>query len=85
MDVKQTALDIVAKISGKEAPGLTPEMDLVADLGIDSPKALQLLIELEEALSIEISDDDAAKLDSIGDILDYLKVPRSHKAAPQPA
>lgn len=73
MDLEQTALDIVAKISGKKAAELAPEMDLVADLGIDSPHALQLLLELEEALGIEISDEDAARLDSVGDILGYLK------------
>ncbi len=78
MDVKQKALDIVAKISGTDTADLRNDMDLVGDLGIDSPRALQLLVELEEALGIEISDDDAAKLDSVGDILSYLEsVPQS--------
>ena len=72
MDVKQKALEIVARISGKDAAELEPKLDLVADLGIDSPKALQLLLDLEEALDIEISDEDAAKMDTVGDILDYL-------------
>lgn len=73
MDVKQKALDIVAKISGTAVSSLRNEMDLVGDLGIDSPRALQLLVELEEALEIEISDDDAAKMDSVGDILGFLE------------
>ena len=47
-------------------------MELVADLNIDSPKALQLLVDLEDRLSIEISDEDAAKMDTVGDVLDYL-------------
>ncbi len=72
MDVKQKALDIVAKISGTEAANLTPDMDLVGDLGIDSPHALQLLVDLEEALDIEISDEDAARMDSVGDLLGFL-------------
>ena len=72
MDVKQRALEIVAGISGKDAAELSPKLDLVADLGIDSPKALQMLLDLEEALGIEISDEDAAKMDTVGDILDYL-------------
>ena len=72
MDVKRKALDIVAKISGKKAEDLTPDMELVGDLSIDSPHALQLLVELEEVLGIEISDEDAAKMDSVGDILSYL-------------
>ena len=72
MDFKQTALDIVSEISGKDAGELLPEMELVGDLNIDSPKALQLLVDLEDKLSIEISDEAAAKLDTVGDILDYL-------------
>lgn len=72
MDKKKQALAVVADVSGKTASELKPEHELVADLGIDSPKALQLLIELEEKLDIEISDEDAAKLDTVGDILIYL-------------
>ncbi len=72
MDVKQKALEIVAAISGKDAADLDPKLDLVADLGIDSPKALQLLLDLEDALDIEISDEDAAKMDTVGDVLGYL-------------
>ncbi len=72
MDVKQKGLEIVAAISGKPVAELEPELDLVGDLGIDSPKALQLLLDLEDALGIEISDEDAAKMDTVGDVLGYL-------------
>ena len=72
MDVKQKALEIIAKISGADPAALRPDMDLVGDLSIDSPHALQLLVDLEDALGIEISDEDAAKMDSVGDILNYL-------------
>ncbi len=72
MDRKQKTLEIVAAISGKEVADLEPGLDLVADLGIDSPKALQMLLDLEEALGIEISDEDAAKMDTVGDVLGYL-------------
>ncbi len=72
MDIKKKALEIVAEISGKEVADLEPGLDLVADLGIDSPKALQMLLDLEDTLGIEISDEDAAKMDTVGDILGYL-------------
>ena len=72
MDTKQKALEIVAAISGKDVAELDPKLDLVADLGIDSPKALQMLLDLEDALEIEISDEDAAKMDTVGDVLGYL-------------
>ena len=72
MDNRQTALAVISKLSGKPADEIQPAMDLVGELGIDSPKALQLLVELEDTLGIEISDEQAAKMDTVGDILDFL-------------
>ncbi len=71
MDLRAAASKVVARASGRDEGELRPEFDLVADLGIDSPKQLQLLIELEEALDTEISDEDAAALETVGDVLDY--------------
>ena len=72
MKLKEKALEVVAEISGKQASTLEPHMELVGDLNIDSPKALQLLVSLEDSLGIEISDDDAAKMDTVGDILKFV-------------
>ena len=66
----EAVLEVISKLAKVSADTLKPETELVADLGIDSPKALQLLVELEEALDIEITDEEAAKLESVGDILD---------------
>lgn len=73
MSTKDTALDVLSKISGVERNEIRSEMDLTADLGIDSPKALQLLVDLEDRLSIEISDDDAAQMETVGDVLTYVE------------
>ena len=67
----QVVRRVLAKLSGRDAATLAPEMDLVADLGIDSPKALELLVELEDALGVEISDEAAARMETVGDVLDY--------------
>ena len=72
MGNRETALNVISKLSGKPAGEIQPSMDLVGELGIDSPKALQLLVELEDTLDIEISDEQAAKMDTVGDILDFL-------------
>lgn len=72
MDKKKAILEILAELSGKDFRTLEPKMELVADLGIDSPKALQLLVEIEEKLGIEISDEDAARMDTVGDVLGYV-------------
>lgn len=72
MDKKTQAIEILADLSPKSAEEIKPEMELLADLGIDSPKALQLLVELEEKLDLEISDEDAARMDTVADVLSYL-------------
>ena len=72
MTMKETALAVLEKVSGKDAEALTADAELVANLGMDSAKALELLVELEDRLEIEISDEDAAKLNTVGDILLYL-------------
>ncbi len=72
MDWKETTLTTLQEISGAARESITPEKDLVADLGIDSPKALRLLVELEDRLSIEIPDEEAAKLSTVGDVLAYV-------------
>ena len=48
-------------------------MELVANLGLDSAKALELLVELEDQLGVVIDDDDAARLNTVGDVLAYLE------------
>jgi len=69
MSLRDTALAVIAKVSKVEVDALSPDLDLVADLGFDSAKALELLVELEEALGIEVSDEQAALLNTVGDIL----------------
>ncbi len=71
-DFETKGLAVIARVAGKNADELRPEQNLVGDLQIDSPKALQLLLLLEEDLAIEISDEDAAKMDTVGDVLSYL-------------
>lgn len=71
MNKQDTVLDVLSKVSGKPKAELKPEHELVADLGIDSPKGLQLLADLEDALKVEISDEDAAALNTVGDLLKY--------------
>lgn len=72
-DKRTTGLEVVAEISGRPAAELHAGQNLVGDLGIDSPKALQLLLLLEERLDIEISDEAAARMETVGDVLGYLE------------
>ena len=72
MDWKEQTIDILQEVSGVARETITPDKDLVADLGIDSPRALRLLVELEEKLSIEIPDEDAAKMSTVADVYEYV-------------
>ena len=73
MDHRQETLDLLATISGRPAEELTDGLHLVADLGIDSPKALRLLVELEDRLDVEIEDEEAASLKTVGDVLVFVE------------
>ena len=66
---EKIALGLLSRITGMEEGRIVPEMELVADLGIDSPKALQLLVELEESLGIEIGDESASRMNTVEDVL----------------
>ena len=71
-DLETRGMTVLARVAGKSVSELRPEQNLVGDLGIDSVKALQLVMQLEDELGIEISDDDAAKMDKVSDVLAYL-------------
>ena len=73
MDHRETALEIIARAAKSEGDRLASEMELVADLGLDSSRALGLMVDLEEQLEIEIGDDDIGRLNTVGDILDYVE------------
>ena len=73
MNKQEQVLDILAKVSKKDRASIKPEQELLADLGIDSPKGLHLLSELEDTLKLEISDTDAARMNTVKDILDYVE------------
>ncbi|MGD8439894.1 MAG: phosphopantetheine-binding protein [Holophagae bacterium] len=67
------AIDIIARVAGLPTTELARDTELVADLDMDSAKALELLVELEDHFDIEISDDDANAMNTVGDILDAVE------------
>ncbi len=72
-DMQRKALEIVARIARRDASDLSPEHDLVADLAIDSPKALELLCDIEEECNIEIPDDAVNRLATVGDVIEMVQ------------
>jgi acyl carrier protein len=78
-ETEQKVLAIVGRVSKKDPASLKPEQHLTADLGIDSPRALELLCDLEDQFGIEMPEDAVGKIETVGDIL---KLIESIKAAP---
>ena len=72
MSKRQGVLEAIAKVCERDPSEVTSGMELVGDLGIDSADGLLLLIEIEELLGLEISDDDAEKMNTVEDILSFV-------------
>lgn len=71
--VDERVKKIIAEQLGVEADKVTPEASFVEDLGADSLDTVELVMALEEEFSIEIPDEDAEKILTVGKALDYIK------------
>jgi acyl carrier protein len=72
-DVEQKVKDIIVEQLGVDAAQVTPEAKFVDDLSADSLDTVELVMALEEEFSIEIPDEDAEKIASVGDAINYIK------------
>jgi acyl carrier protein len=70
--------EIIAKELDVDIKQLTPEAKFIEDLGADSLDIVELVMALEEEFNIEIPDEEADKLKTVGDAMNYLK---SHATA----
>lgn len=52
---------------------VTPEASFKDDLGADSLDVVELVMELEDEFDMEISDEDAEKIVTVGDVVEYIK------------
>jgi acyl carrier protein len=63
---------VVVEQLGVAETEITREASFVDDLGADSLDTVELVMALEEAFSIEIPDEDAEKIKTIGDTINYI-------------
>lgn len=70
LDVK--VINMIAKKLGKKDGEVTLSSRLVEDLNADSLDIVELLMLLEDEYGIVIADEDAVKLNTIGDIVNYI-------------
>ena len=73
MAVEEKIKKIIAEQLGVEEEDITPDSSFVEDLGADSLDTVELVMAFEEAFGIEIPDEDAESLQTVGDAIRYLK------------
>jgi acyl carrier protein len=71
-DVEQKVKDIIINELGVEAEKVTPEASFVEDLGADSLDTVELVMAFEEEFGMEIPDEEAEKLQTVGDAIAYI-------------
>lgn len=72
MSIETDVKDIIVEQLGVEVGQVTPEAKFVEDLGADSLDTVELVMALEEKFQIEIPDEDAEKIVSVGDAINYI-------------
>jgi len=71
--VEEKLKKIVAENLGVEEDEVVPDAKFVDDLGADSLDTVELVMAFEEAFDIEIPDEDAEKILTVGKAIDYIK------------
>ena len=81
MDVPEKVKNIIAEQLGVKPEEVTPEAKFIDDLGADSLDTVELVMALEEEFGIEIPDEEAEKLVTVGDAVKYIGEKAGQKAS----
>ena len=73
MDVFEKVKEITVEQLEVDADSVTMDASFIDDLEADSLDIVELMMELEEIFDIEIPDEDAEKISTIGDAVEYIK------------
>lgn len=73
MALKDKVRDIIVEQLGVDANEVTDESSFIDDLGADSLDTVELVMAFEEEFDIEIPDEDAEKLTTVGLAIEYLE------------
>lgn len=73
MNYEEKVRELIVEQLGVDAEKVTPEASFVEDLGADSLDQVELIMAFEEAFDIEIPDEDAEKLTTVGKAIEYLR------------
>lgn len=73
MSVDKRVKEIVAEQLGKDEAEVRSESSFIDDLGADSLDIVELVMAMEDEFGIEIPDEDAEKIKTVKDVVDYIK------------
>lgn len=73
MSIEQEVIDIVVEQLGVDKDDVTSEKSFVEDLNADSLDLTELIMTFEERFGCEISQEDAEKLKTVRDVINYLE------------
>ncbi|HEX7063625.1 MAG TPA: acyl carrier protein [Bacillales bacterium] len=71
-DILKRVQQIVAERLDVDEDKIKPESSFKDDLEADSLDVVELVMELEDEFDMEISDEDAEKIATVGDVIDYI-------------
>ena len=73
MAVEDRIKEIIVDQLGVSGDEIVPEASFIDDLGADSLDIVELVMAMEEAFNLEIPDEDAEQIQTIGDAINYLR------------
>jgi acyl carrier protein len=71
--IEQRVKDIIVEQLGVNAEQVTPTARFIEDLNADSLDTVELIMAFEEEFGIEVPDEEAEKLQSVGDVIRYIE------------
>ncbi len=72
-EIESKVTEIIVNELGVEPEKVTPDASFVEDLGADSLDTVELVMAFEEEFGMEIPDEDAEQLQTVGDAIRYLR------------
>ena len=72
-DIEARVKEIIINKLGVDDGQITPEASFTNDLGADSLDTVELVMEFEKAFNLQIPDEDAEKISTVGDAVKYIK------------
>lgn len=73
MSIEEKVKNIIVEQLGVDSESVTAEASFIDDLGADSLDIVELVMTMEEEFDLEIPDDDAEKIKTVNDVINYIK------------